>query len=180
MTRNKKLRLLVTKECFNDCPQCCNKNFDLDLIPIVDRFDYEEINITSGDPMKNPHALLAIVTAFKTIGVECYDHLPLVYVYTSRLFWADLPDLLARGGVDGFTVTPHSDADIRIFKKLNYFLQKTEYKGLTNFCSLRLNLFPDVKAKLEGENLELWLVKEVDWRDNCPVPEGEDLRRINW
>ena len=43
---NKKLRLLVTATCHNRCPLCCNKQFKFDEIPVVDRFDYEEIMIT--------------------------------------------------------------------------------------------------------------------------------------
>lgn len=34
---NKKLRLLVTTKCNNKCPMCCNKQFNFDKLPIVDR-----------------------------------------------------------------------------------------------------------------------------------------------
>ena len=47
---NKKLRLLVTANCHNHCPLCCNNQFKFDEIPVVDRLDYEEIMITGGEP----------------------------------------------------------------------------------------------------------------------------------
>lgn len=48
---NKKLRLLVTAKCHNKCPMCCNNQFDIEKIPVVDRFDYDEISITGGEPL---------------------------------------------------------------------------------------------------------------------------------
>ena len=38
--------------------------------------------------------------------------------------------------------------------------------------------FSDVKEQLRGENLSYWKVKEMEWLDDCPVPEGEDFRKI--
>lgn len=48
---NKKLRLLVTAKCHNKCPMCCNNQFDIEKIPVVDRLDYDEISITGGEPL---------------------------------------------------------------------------------------------------------------------------------
>ena len=53
MERNKKLRLLVTEKCHNKCPMCCNNQFDIEKIPVVDRFDYDEISITGGEPLSH-------------------------------------------------------------------------------------------------------------------------------
>ena len=45
--------------------------------------------------------------------------------------------------------------------------------------SLRLNLFADMKLLLpEHIDLSLWNVKEMEWLENCPLPQGEDFRRI--
>ena len=48
---NKKLRLLVTTKCPNKCPMCCNNSWDFSSLPVVDRWDYEEIMITGGEPL---------------------------------------------------------------------------------------------------------------------------------
>lgn len=45
--------------------------------------------------------------------------------------------------------------------------------------SLRLNLFADMKLLLpEHIDLSLWNIKEMEWVKDCPVPQGEDFRRI--
>lgn len=52
--------------------------------------------------------------------------------------------------------------------------------------SLRLNLFPDIKKLLEDKRIagyrgtypSYWQVKDIKWVKDCPVPEGEDFRRI--
>ena len=48
---NRKLRLLVTEECPNKCPMCCNNSWDFSSLPVVDRWDYEEIMFTGGEPL---------------------------------------------------------------------------------------------------------------------------------
>lgn len=44
--------------------------------------------------------------------------------------------------------------------------------------SLRLNLFPNIKEILKDVDLSMWQVKDIEWIKDCPVPEGEDFRRI--
>ena len=45
---------------------------------------------------------------------------------------------------------------------------------------MRLNLFADIKAFIpENTDLSKWQVKDMEWVDNCPVPDGEDFRRIS-
>lgn len=61
---------------------------------------------------------------------------------------------------------------------------KLKKRGNTNdnfnlSCSLRLNLFADMKALLPKDiDLSLWKVKDMEWVKDCPVPDGEDFRRI--
>lgn len=40
---NKKLRLLLTTRCPNKCPMCCNNSWDFSRLPVVERWDYEQI-----------------------------------------------------------------------------------------------------------------------------------------
>jgi molybdenum cofactor biosynthesis enzyme MoaA len=43
----KKLRLLVTSECNRSCSGCCNKEWDLDKLPVCESYkDYDEIYLT--------------------------------------------------------------------------------------------------------------------------------------
>lgn len=69
---NKKLRLLLTTRCPNKCPMCCNNSWDFSRLPVVDRWNYEEIMITGGEPLihTNKVAELIIVQYLKvrTLG----------------------------------------------------------------------------------------------------------------
>ena len=102
-----------------------------------------------------------------------------VYVYTSIAAWDRVRAILAY--VDGVVLTPHSQSDIDKFVELNNMMQEVK-ETKSDFIkgkSLRLNLFADMKLLLpEHIDLSLWNVKEMEWVKDCPVPQGEDFRRI--
>lgn len=172
---NKKLRLLVTTDCPNKCPMCCNNQFDFSKLPVVDRWDYDEIMITGGEPLlfvtDLAMELLALQSVFDMMGTN-----PKIYVYT-----ADCTRNVAKilYYVDGVVLTPHKALDVEHFIELNTYLLKHKDDKEVKSTSLRLNLFPDMKALLPKDiDLSLWQVKDIEWIENCPVPEGEDFRRI--
>ena len=183
MSENKKLRLLVTTDCNNKCPLCCNNNWDFSKLPIVSRFNYEEIMITGGEPLLHVcevyHLIYRIREIQRYLGVSpkfyIYTSLPTIGIYCySKILFA----------VDGITVTPHNKEAVDTFVALNKYLRGLyRTKGVKTkgyFPSLRLNLFPDVKKLLlKRINLSLWKIKDMEWIKDCPVPEGEDFRRIS-
>ena len=58
-------------------------------------------------------------------------------------------------------------------------LRTREVQNPYQLASLRLNLFPDMKALLpETLDLSMWKVKDMVWSEDCPLPAGEDFRRI--
>lgn len=58
-------------------------------------------------------------------------------------------------------------------------LRTREIQNPYRLPSLRLNLFPDMKALLpEAIDLSMWAVKDLAWLEDCPLPAGEDFRRI--
>lgn len=79
---NSKLRLLVTEKCPNKCPLCCNKQFNMNDIPVVDRWNYDEVMITGGEPLAFPRKVRKLIRAIRHLnkisGVGCK-----IYVYTS-------------------------------------------------------------------------------------------------
>lgn len=151
---NKKLRLLVTTKCPNKCPMCCNNSWDFSSLPVVDRWNYEEIMITGGEPLIHTNKVAELIRSIRVISE----------VYT-----------------DGVVLTPHSQIDIDKFVELNSMMQEVK-ETKSDFIkgkSLRLNLFADMKLLLpEHIDLSLWNVKEIEWVKDCPVPQGEDFRRI--
>lgn len=182
---NKKLRLLVTAKCHNKCPMCCNNQFDFEKIPVVDRLDYDEISITGGEPMltiESCDKVLQLVHSFmrsrKAIGMP----IPKFYLYTAFFDFDTIA--LSSFAFDGICLTPHSKVDVEKFIDINnkMLAQKNSGDADEEFdpnCSFRLNLFADMKALLPKDiDLSLWKVKEMEWIKDCPVPEGEDFRRI--
>lgn len=171
---NKKLRLVITDRCPNKCPMCCNNRFDLNSIPVFDRLDYEEISITGGEPMICGADDLCHIIATIRRAAELQGHKPKIWLYTSRLNTATFPKVLHC--VDGICYTPHSTGDVASFKGINRTLNRGYYHLYGK--SLRLNLFSPEEKLLEGEDLSNWQVKHMEWIKDCPIPEGEDFRRI--
>ena len=186
-TRTRKLRLLVTDKCPRSCPKCCNRNFDLAALPVVDRWDYDEISLTGGEPLK-PLTPLAehLAQGIRMVCAAQGSAVPRIFLYTA-LF--DVTRLnYATHVFDGLTLTPHKAEDVGNFLLLNRILTKVHMADPHRpGCSLRLNLFPDMRSVLEGfmrddpgwvGDLSLWDVRSKEWLDECPVPDGEDFRRL--
>ena len=170
--KNKKLRLLVTKQCQHKCPMCCNNQFDLMKVPVVDRIDYDEIMITGGEPLLYPLSVRELIQGLRVLRHGTQTKF---YVYTSIAHPATFPMVLDEA--DGIVLTPHNKGTIDLFCLLNAKLLRATEK--TKGKSLRLCLFPDIKAMLpQGIDLSLWQVKDIEWKKDCPLPDGEDFRRL--
>ena len=175
---NKKLRLVITAKCPNKCPMCCNNRFDLNEIPVFDRVNYEEISITGGEPLLFPYEVEKICTSIRS-AAELQGYKPKIWLYTAKLDPLTF-DLIANV-VDGMCYTPHSAADVADFKGVNRHLLRNKENLSAHFLnnfSLRLNIFKPEAELLKDEDLSLWRVKPMEWIKDCPIPEGEDFRRI--
>ena len=173
---NDKLRLLVTSKCNNKCPLCCNNQFSTEQIPVVEGLShYKEIDITGGEPLLFPKNLLSLLQYIRE-GVNYTGQWQTIYLYTNILpiperFAAILPYL------DGICYTPHNEAAALYFvkhaKKVSDFVE--------GCCSLRLNIFPEVENFIPDpeRNFPDWKIKWMEWIENCPVPAGEDFRRLD-
>lgn len=171
---NNKLRLVVTDKCHNKCSMCCNNRFDLKSLPVVDRWDYDEIMVTGGEPMLFPYAVYNLLFILKTLSAYT-DKRPRLYMYTALPTFSVLKLLNL---LDGVVVTPHTLKDVTKLIHLNSRLIEGKEKFIEK--SLRLNLFPEVRKLIPYDtDLSMWKIKEIQWIKDCPVPVGEDLRRIN-
>lgn len=170
---NKKLRLLITGRCPNNCELCCNKQFDLNSIPIVDRFDYEEIMITGGEPLLFIDKVERLIKSIRNIETIQGKEYSKIFVYTADCS-NHLIDILHY--VDGIVVTPHDKRAVEYFININDWILK--HKVVCLCKSIRLNLFPNIKEMLKDVDLSMWQVKDIEWIKDCPIPEGEDFKRI--
>lgn len=165
---NKKLRLLVTNKCCKDCPMCCNKNFNIDSIPGLDSLlQYDEVSITGGEPMLvDNNVLIELIKLLHTMGKK-------VYLYTA-VATVDTIDLGIYSFLDGITLTLHSNEDAKKFILANQ--RCLERKNPLRKLSLVLKYFKGIQ--LPDVDLSMWKVRETEWIENCPLPEGEDFKKL--
>lgn len=192
---NKRCRLLLTARCPNNCPLCCNKQFDLEKdVPIIDRWDYDEFILTGGEPLQFPGSV--IETIHNVSAITNYMGLtPKFYLYTSicaPYIWDKILPYL-----NGITYTTHTRDNAKELIQLigtMKLLTNGYDELLPNLClmskkSLWLNLFPESKDLMDTELAmshlswddisDYFKIKPMEWLESCPIPEGEDFRRIN-
>ena len=164
----KKLRLLYTPNCDRACPGCCNKDWELDKLPVFE-IDFNsvrkfgEIIITGGEPMLYPIGVAYICNLIKSFNDDVK-----IYIYTARTkVWNHYHEQLLKI-VDGFTITIHDQKSADEFVETEKFLRKysNNYKGK----SMRLNVFD----KCELPYPEGYIVKDsIVWKKDCPLPTDE-------
>lgn len=192
---NKRCRLLLTTKCPNNCPLCCNKQFDLFKdVPVIDRWNYDEFILTGGEPLTFPNELINLMNTIMNMD-KFMGKSSKFYLYTSicnpdiwnRIIWK----------LNGITYTVHTTANakeliqlIHVLRNYNngYELIFPELQRIKN-CSIWLNLFPEGKDFIDEELAkspfswddisEYFKIRPMQWIKDCPVPEGEDFRRIN-
>ena len=158
-----KLRLLVTDKCPRHCDGCCNKDWDLANLPVVESFaGYDEILLTGGEPMRDAFLLVCIIAEIRQQNPAAK-----IYLYTAEPS-RELRKILHL--IDGVTVTIHKQNDIYAFGLFYEHLPIMDK-------SLRLNIFKGVVVK--GRYPE-WVIKDnIEWIKDCPLPEGEVFMRYN-
>lgn len=158
---------------------CCNNQFDFNKLQRVRDFDYDEVMITGGEPLLFPKKVAELAKSIKVCNSIIYpeEKTPKIYVYTSIASYIALRQILLV--VDGIVLTPHSKEDVTRFLTLNKTLKMFLRVNPNLRVSFRLNLFKNIKEMLPKDvDLSLWKVKDIEWVKDCPVPEGEDFRRL--
>ena len=160
------LRLLLFDDCDRDCPECCNRDWDLDALPVVDSYSgYDQVVITGGEPLLKPGV---IVETIERIRAE--NRTASVYIYTART--RGIPYALALA--DGITLTLHEQSDVGPFKDLCQDLTIADVSGK----SMRLNVFEGVVLS-RGEVPDCFDVRfGYRWIKNCPLPKHEEFKRL--
>jgi pyruvate-formate lyase-activating enzyme len=167
------LRLLLWNECNRRCRGCCNKDWDLDNLPIVQSFSgYDMIMLTGGEVMLYPEKVEAVVAA-----IRCATDVQII-VYTAKSDPAKaLLDVLERA--DGLTLTLHAQKDVKPFAAFQDALEDAlRYNHKLQNKSLRLNVFKGVD--ITGVSVRGWkLQRDMVWVKNCPLPKNEVFMRLS-
>lgn len=164
----KTLRLLITEKCNRNCPDCCNKQMDLETLPVCTSYKgYDEIILTGGEPMLMPNKVRMLVN---TIRKQTRDETK-IYMYTAKT--DNLQGALSvLYFLDGMTVTIHDIGDWTPFGKFNSRLPVKCDK------SLRLNVFKTCRLR-NYYMFDKWKVKDdVEWLKDCPLPPNEVFMRL--
>lgn len=169
-----KLRLLVTSQCPNKCPMCCNNSWDFSKLPVVEHFNYKEVMITGGEPLLFLDKVAILADSIKNSNKLAYSNDVRGFIYTALA--DDILNILPR--VDGVVFTPHSEKDIESFLKANRIMGLFPETVINK--SLRLNLFSNMKSLIpESTDLSHWQVKDIIWIKDCPVPPDEEFKRVD-
>ena len=161
----KNLRLLLFSECDRRCKGCCNKDWNLDALPVCTSFTgYDLIMLTGGEPMLKPKLIKSTAKA-----IRAQTNAPII-VYTAKTSKPDgFIDVLRN--VDGVTLTLHTQGDVAGFYRLNEKLLTARLEPK----SLRLNVFKGIKVDVPI----YWQVKNnIEWIANCPLPSNEVFMRL--
>jgi len=161
-----KLRLLLTEKCSRRCKGCCNKDWDLNILPVCESFDgYKEVLITGGEPMLYVDRIIDVWMKCKITDSNIK-----VYMYTAYISHPNLLNILCF--LDGMTITIHTKKDIKNFIILDNYLSILKIPDK----SMRLRVFKGIKLpQLKYKN---WKIKkDLVWEKNCPLPDGEEFKK---
>jgi len=193
----KKLRLLLTSKCHKSCAGCCNKDWELDELPVCrDYKGFSEIMITGGEPFLYWKVLPDIINEIQ----DPFDYPIPLYIYTAK-FELDkiryLYDNLRHDiYVKGFTLTLHDATDAANFyyelrrkkSQLIDIIQDWEERwdlSDTDIFSFRINVFKGVDTRFISKSFPLFwksfiIKKDIVWIKDCPLPTEEVFMRYNW
>jgi hypothetical protein len=178
----KKLRLLLTEKCDRSCKGCCNKDWELNKLPVCKSYNgYDEIIITGGEPLLKEGLL------YSAIG-KIPENTPII-LYTAKF---DCPYLIRRvtEHISGITVTFHNQLDVYKFylsmstvvgnygrSPLRNYFHRRKFAG-----KLRVNVFKGIDwkplIKLIPDFNKFWKVKDtITWIKDCPLPDDEVFMR---
>ena len=110
------IHLMINRTCTNSCPVCCNKQYDLDTVPVATVEELKAahtVMLTGGDPF-----------AVYDIGSFCsrlrrdYSNIKRLYIYTSGSQMIFNEDVHRYLNVDGINFSPKSKYDYAAIKKM--------------------------------------------------------------
>lgn len=164
-----KLRLIVTSKCNRTCEGCCNKDYDLESLPIVESYEgYEIIMLSGGEPMLYPEKLEALIKEIREQNSTAK-----IYLYTA-LVDNVAASLTILELVDGLTLTLHDERDINPFYEFSFCITLNS----VNTKTLRLNVFSGITTGYNNYHNK-WIIKDnMEWIKNCPLPDGEVLMQL--
>ena len=142
----KEIHLFLSEKCDHTCKLCCNKQYDIDKIPVItvdELKQAETILFTGGEPFLIGNELSSLASSIKTQ----YPNIKNIYAYTSGAsLLGYLEDYNTLYHFDGVSIAPKNKNDMECLETL--FLEYS--RGLNNLRSNRIYMFPEFKDKIES------------------------------
>ena len=168
----KRIHLLVTDLCSRNCPNCCNKCYSLNDIPVVTDEELskaEWLFLTGGEPFEftNPSA---IATAYKTK----YPNIKNVIVYGNAFeFYEYFTKNKGHiSGIDGVSLSIKDTKDAWAWEKIAERIQ--DFDWAPKFDNLKNNVIYNF-TKSVLDSFSNWPVVERTWvnyKDWKPNPDS--------
>lgn len=127
------MHLFVTNKCTNNCPLCCNKNYDIEKIPLPTEEELGSIRnvfLTGGEPFLLGKKLNKIVNALRS-----RENIKNIYIYTSGYecykYFTDFEKL---PNINGINLLYYSNLGIeypyKVYENVNEILKIIENERL--------------------------------------------------
>lgn len=165
----KVIHLMITNKCDRNCKYCCNKQYDVNKIPIVTHDELvkaKELYLTGGEPFAyaNPCEMAKLIK-------KVYDNIDRVIVYTNAY---ELGEYLRQGneiyGIDGLTISIKDSRDEAAFTEFIVY-----NKIINNLKYLRLYVFKG----FEDIEVPYWYdVRERSWQKTFNAAPNSIFRRV--
>lgn len=176
---NKIIHLYVIDKCDHDCPLCCNKQYDMEKVPVVtveELKEAETICITGGEPFLYDR-LMFFVRDLK----EQYPNIQNVYVYTSGAAFEEWTHFRNIKYFDGINFGPKSSRDILAMKEMIRRDSLGIYNFLGRLKSNRIYVFDtlpqDEQDYFFSLNLPNTEIIPRSWQEEFE-PNGGIFRRL--
>lgn len=141
----KEIHLFLLEKCDHACKLCCNKQYDIDKIPVItvdELKQAETILFTGGEPFLIGNELSSLASGIKAQ----YSNIKNIYVYTSGPALLEyLEDDNTLSYFDGVSIAPKNKYDVACLEALFFRYNRV----LNNLRSNRIYMFPEFKDKIE-------------------------------
>lgn len=141
----KEIHLFLLEKCDHACELCCNKQYDIDKIPVItvdELKQAETILFTGGEPFLIGNELTGLAKRIKAQ----YSNIKNIYAYTSGAALLEyLEDCNNLGYFDGVSIAPKNKNDMKCLETL--FLRYN--RELNNLRSNRIYMFPEFKDRIK-------------------------------
>ena len=181
------MHLFITKRCTNNCPLCCNNNYDIEKVPLPSEEELSSVStvcLTGGDPFLLGEKLDKIVNTLRS-----RENIKNIYIFTSGYAcYLYLNKYKVLPNIDGITFSPKSEKDWRAIEKLYNGDWQEDIRNLhSNRLYAFINKVDDCNYSIDNNLLRILDYDSSDlgckvffrtWIEDFDSPESEIFRRL--